>query len=166
MLHVSQALLHTVDRSHVNLFFHLPLQCLCCIAPHSDSRKPVALVSVFLWSCLLVCTRRGLKASFPFNPLICAGTMAKGYQHVRRREATLMRNMREDRRLIVATYAACDSSWSRKSGRAAPAPIRIQIGAAPAAVAKGCSGMLYQTARGPALCSTPRKTQCQRLQES
>ena len=143
LLHVSHAVLHTIGRSHVNLFFHLPLQCLCCIAQHSDSRRPVALVSVSLWSCLLVCTRPGLKAAFPFKALICAGTMAKGYQHVRRREATLIRNMREDQRSNVATYAACDSSWSRQSGRAAPAPIRIQVGAAPAAVAKGCSGTLY-----------------------
>ena len=70
---VSQATLHTMDRSHVNLFFHLPLRCLCCIAPHGDSRKPVALVSVFLWSCLLLCTRPGLKASFPFTSLHLRG---------------------------------------------------------------------------------------------
>ena len=70
---VSQATLHTIDRSHVNLFFHLPLRCLCCIAPHSDSRKPVALVSVFLWSCLIVCKRIGLKVSSPFTSLSWCG---------------------------------------------------------------------------------------------
>ena len=69
----SQATLHTIDRSHVSLFFHLPLRCLCCIAPHGDSRKPVALVSVFLWSCLIICKRLGLKASSPFTSLIACG---------------------------------------------------------------------------------------------
>ena len=83
----------------------------------------------------------------------------------------------EKQRLIIRNMLTENYTWPlmqrvtrRGQGnlhsRAAPAPIRIQVGAAPAAVAKGCSGTLYQTARGPALGITSRKTQCRRLQDS